>query len=95
MLRTPNSDTSALESGRPARTAPENAVSGHSNYERLYLDEINDALDLIARAEDYRTEYNTLRPHEALAWNRPLEVHLGLADPTIPTSKPEKILPTT
>lgn len=35
-------------------------------------------------AREYRIEYNTIRPHEALAWNRLQEAHLGLADPTIP-----------
>jgi hypothetical protein len=50
-----------------------------------------DALDLVTHAEDYRVEYNTVRPHEALAWNRPLEVHLGLADPLIPNLPPDRI----
>jgi len=68
---------------------------GTLKYERLFLDEIPDALTLIERAEDYRVEYNTERPHEAIAWNRPMEVHLGLADPTIPTFEREEILPTT
>ena len=54
---------------------------GTLKYERLYLDEITDAVMLAERAEDYRTEYNTVRPHEAIAWNRPQEVHLGLAGP--------------
>lgn len=36
---------------------------GTLKYERLYLDEINDALVLAERAEDYRIEYNELRPH--------------------------------
>jgi putative transposase len=36
---------------------------------------------LIAHAEDYRVEYNTVRPHKALAWNQPRDVHLALADP--------------
>ena len=57
---------------------------GSLKYERLFLEEIPDALDLVAHAEDYRVEYNTVRPHEALAWNRPEDVHLGLADPLIP-----------
>ena len=68
---------------------------GTLKYERLFLDEIPDALTLIERAEDYRTEYNTERPHEAIAWNRPIEVHMGLADPTTPTFEREEILPTT
>jgi hypothetical protein len=50
---------------------------GTLNYERLFPEETPDVLDLIAHAEDYRTDYNTLRPHEALSWNRPVEVHTG------------------
>ncbi len=50
---------------------------------------------LAERAEDYRLEYNTIRPHEAIAWNRPEEVHMGLADPTIPTFETDQNLPTT
>jgi putative transposase len=53
---------------------------GTLKYERLFIDEIDDALMLAKHAEEYRTEYN--RPHQAIAWNRPKEVHLGLADPT-------------
>ena len=30
----------------------------------------------------------------ALAWNRPKQVHLGLADPTTPTFQATEILPT-
>ena len=67
---------------------------GTLKYERLYLDEIDDAIVLAERAEDYRIEYNELRPHEAISWNRPKEVHLGLADPTIPTFHSKEILPT-
>ena len=66
---------------------------GTLKYERLYIDEIDDALMLAKHAEEYRIEYNTIRPHEALAWNRPLEVHLGNANPTIPTFQTEKSLP--
>lgn len=61
---------------------------GTLKYERLYIDEIDDAAMLAKHAEDYRIEYNTIRPHEALAWNRPLEVHLGTADPPSPPFKP-------
>ncbi|MGI8628243.1 MAG: methyltransferase [Geodermatophilaceae bacterium] len=38
---------------------------------------------------------NTLRPHEAIAWNRPKELHLGVADPKIPTFQATEILPST
>jgi transposase InsO family protein len=67
---------------------------GTLKYERLYIDEIDDADMLAKRAEDYRIEYNEIRPHEALAWNRPKEVHLGLADPTIPTFQTTETPPT-
>jgi hypothetical protein len=63
---------------------------GTLKYERLFLDEIPDAVTLAERAEDYRAEYATLRPHEAIAWNRPEEVHLGLASPSTPPFKPRK-----
>lgn len=45
---------------------------------------------LAKHAEDYRLEYNTIRPHQAIAWNRPTQVHLGQADPTIPTFHTKK-----
>jgi len=67
---------------------------GTLKYERLFIDEINDALTLAKHAEEYRIEYNQIRPHEAIAWNRPKEVHLGLADPTTPTFQTTEILPT-
>lgn len=38
---------------------------------------------LVTHAEDYRIEHNTVRSHEAIAWNRPLEVHTGIADPVV------------
>jgi hypothetical protein len=49
---------------------------------------------LAKHAEDYRIEYNQIRPHEAIAWNRPKQVHMGLADPTTPTFQATEILPT-
>ena len=68
---------------------------GTLKYERLFLDDIPDVLTLSERAEDYRIEYNDTRPHEAISWNRPAEVHLGLADPTIPNFEIKENLPTT
>jgi transposase InsO family protein len=67
---------------------------GTLKYERLFLEEITDVLDLVSHAETYRTDYNTIRPHEALAWNRPHDVHLGLADPLVPNFPEPEILPT-
>ena len=66
---------------------------GTLKYERLFIDEIADALTLAKHAEEYRIEYNQIRPHEAIAWNRPQEVHLGLADPAIPTFQTTENLP--
>lgn len=54
---------------------------GSLKYERLLLEEIDDVLALVEHADAYRLEYNTIRPHEAIAWNRPTEVHHGAADP--------------
>ena len=68
---------------------------GTLKYEKLFLEEIPDALDLVAHAEDYRIEYNTVRPHEALSWNRPLDVHTGQSDPQTPNFETKKFLPTT
>ena len=68
---------------------------GTLKYERLFLDDIADAVELAERAEHYRVEYNATRPHEAIAWNRPKDVHLGLADPTTPTFRNREILPIT
>lgn len=64
-------------------------------YERLCLGEIDDALVLVEWTEDSRIEYNEIRPQEAISLNRPEQVHLGLADPTVPTFQLEDILPTT
>ena len=66
---------------------------GSLKYEKLFLEEIPDALDLVAHAETYRIEYNTVRPHEALAWNRPRDVHLGRVDPLIPNFPETQNLP--
>lgn len=68
----------------------------HRTY--AYLpDKLNpdDAVTLAERTDDYRVEYNQIRPHEAIAWNRPEEVHLGLAEPTTPTFHTNEVLPTT
>ena len=64
-------------------------------YERLFIDEIDDTIVLAECAEEYRIEYNQVRPHHAIAWNRPKEAHLGLADPNTPNFQNKEILPTT
>lgn len=81
------------------RTPGQNGVRERAfqslKYERLYREQIDDALDLVREADAYRAEFNTIRPHEALAWNRPSQVHRGLADPTVPNFPEPEILPTT
>jgi len=63
-------------------------------YERLYLEEIHDHLELVPIAETFRVEFNKIRPHEHLSWNFPYEVHTGAANPTIPNfDRPETVPP--
>ena len=57
---------------------------GTLNYERLFIDEIDDVAMLANHADEYRLDYNSVRPHEAIAWSRPQEVHLAWRDPTFP-----------
>ncbi len=85
---------SARRSG-PGQNGSRERGFGTLKYERLFIDEIDDALMLAKHSEEYRLEYNTIRPHEAIAWNRPQEVHLKLADPKTPTFHTKEILPTT
>lgn len=51
---------------------------------RLFVEEIDDVLDLVAYADSYRIEYDTVRPHGAVSFNRPVDVHPGMADPLVP-----------
>ena len=62
-------------------------------YERLFIDEIDDAVMLAKTAEDYRIEYNTIRPTMRWPGTGPRRVHLGLASPTIPTFQATETLP--
>ena len=68
---------------------------GTLKYEWLFLEEIDHGLSLVEHVDAYRADYNHVRPHEAISWNRPAEVHAGLADPAIPTFDREEILPLT
>jgi transposase InsO family protein len=79
----------------PGQNGSRQSGFGTLKYERLFLEEIDDALTLIESAEDCWIEYNSVHHHEAIAWNRPVEVDLGLADPAIPNFDREEILPTT
>ena len=53
-------------------------------YERLYRQDIPSGPDLAAHVATFIDEYNTVRPHQALRWQRPLDVHR-----TDPTPKPK------
>jgi hypothetical protein len=50
-------------------------------------------LEIVRHAKSYRVEYNTGRPQYAVAWNTPLNSHLGRANPTIPIFEQAKPLP--
>lgn len=54
---------------------------------------IDDALDLDSHSEAFRVEFNPIRPHEAIAWNRPHDFHTGRTNPTIPTLLAAETLP--
>lgn len=60
---------------------------GTLKYERLYREEISSGVDLAAHVTAFIDEYNTVRPHESLAWRRPLDTYL--TDPTL-KPKPRK-----
>ncbi len=97
----------ALITGRPelrhvrtrARTPGQNGVRERAfeslKYERLYREQIDDAIDLVRAGEAHRVEFNEIRPHEHLAWNRPRDVHLGYADPRIPNFPEPETVPST
>lgn len=53
-------------------------------YEHLYRHDTASGVDLAAQVAAFIDGYNTVRPHEALHWKRPLDVYL-----TDPTLKPE------
>lgn len=56
-------------------------------YERLYREDIPTGLDLVDHVDDYIEIYNTIRPHEALNWDRPRDRYLQ--DPNTQTETPE------
>jgi putative transposase len=50
----------------PGQNGPRERGFGTLKYERLFIDEIDeidDAIMLAKHAEDYRLQYNQLRPH--------------------------------
>jgi transposase InsO family protein len=71
-----------LDHVRTRHKAPEtNGVAERYNetlkYEHLYRYEIRDVLELQERVEEFRTLYNAVRPHEAIAFETPLKRYLA------------------
>ena len=60
---------------------------GALKYERLYRHDIADGISLADHIADYLDEYNTIRPHQALAYQRPLDAYL--TDPDTQTQTPK------
>lgn len=58
-------------------------------YQHLYRVDIDDGHQLGLEVERYRTVYNTIRPHHALAGKRPIHVHQN------PDLHPDRAHPTT
>jgi transposase InsO family protein len=83
-----------IKARSPGQNGVRERAFGSLKYERLYLHDITDGHELWSHAQDYRTEFNHVRPHEALAWHRPIDVHLGQADPTEPNLETDRTLPT-
>lgn len=75
--------------------ADSSRISAHWSTSDCSSKEIDDVLDLVKHADAYRVEYNTVHQHEAIARNRPAEVHRGLVDPMIPNFPETNNLPTT
>ena len=80
----------------PRKSPNQNGVRerafGPLKYEHLYR-EIDDGYQLGLEGETYRQLFNTIRPHEALAMRRPLEVHLEAINDhqTIKSTEPESL----
>jgi transposase InsO family protein len=55
-------------------------------YERLYRHDIATGIDLADHVADFIDEFNTIRPHEALDWRRPLDAYLD--DPALKPRPP-------
>lgn len=53
-------------------------------YERLYRHDIGDGIQLADHTADFKTIYNSIRPHEAIAMARPLERYRQTPTTNIP-----------
>jgi hypothetical protein len=76
----------------PLAVAPDEGRTG--KYEHVYRLEIDDGHQPGVEAEAYRQLFNTIRPHEALHWRQPLDVHLEACnDPQTTNSNEPELLP--
>jgi putative transposase len=77
----------------PGQNGVRERAFGSLKYEHLYRHEIDDGHALGVEVERYRQLFNTVRPHQALAGRRPLDVHLqAINDPqTIKSNEPETL----
>ena len=64
-------------------------------YQWLFREEIDHGLSLVEQIAAYRADYDHICPHGAVAWNRPAEIHTGPANPVLPNSDRQEILPNT
>jgi putative transposase len=79
----------------PGQNGSRERGSAPRKYERLSIDKVDDARAPAGHTRGHRTEDDPTRPHEAIAWNRPQDRHLGLAAPTNPTLDQDQIPPST
>ncbi|WP_217699361.1 integrase core domain-containing protein, partial [Protofrankia sp. BMG5.30] len=66
----------------PGQNGVRERAFGSLKYEHLYRHEIDTLDDLVREANAYREIFNRVRPHEALGFHRPIEIHHN------PTLKP-------
>jgi putative transposase len=70
----------------PGQNGVRERAFGSLKYEHLYRCEIETLTDLARESEAYRQVFNHVRPHEALGFHRPIDVH---RDPSL--TPPPKI----
>jgi len=77
----------------PGQNGVRERAFGSLKYEHLYRHEIDDGHQLGLEAESYRQLFNTVRPHQALAGRRPLDIHLEATNDrqTTKSNQPETL----
>jgi putative transposase len=77
----------------PQQNGVRERAFGSLKHEHLYRLEIDHGFDLGREVETYRHVFNTIRPHEALDWRRPLDVHLDAINDhqTLKSTEPETL----